>query len=210
MPDELIVGHASTRPACKDVVVDDLPVLLQGRRLPSLMVDTVEFQLTDFPRADQRELVEEIAPYWMGNGKWENSHTGCNLQALPEDLRELLILDETVFPPKQSMIYTPFFISGGHYGHNCASYPQVLEKGLRGVKEDAVAKLAALGKDDNNITKILEAAVMALKLPAGIGGRFAAEAMKIAKEEHDAERKSELLEIAKICAESGRAGAKFL
>ncbi len=199
-PDELIIGHAGARPLCRDVIPDDCAVLLKGQRLASLMVDTIEYGLNDFDPADQKELIEEIAPYWRGSGKWEKTHTGSNLQALPEYLKELIILDAGDFPPKQSMIYTPFFISGGHYGHNSISYPEILEKGFSGFLKEAEAKLATTDPKDGASRTFLEAAVLALKAAVGAGARFADKARECAEKEKDSLRRSELEAIAGICA----------
>ncbi|MFX1294606.1 MAG: pyruvate formate lyase family protein [Promethearchaeota archaeon] len=198
-PDELIVGHAGARPLCRDVIPDDCPVLLKGQRLTSLMVDTIEYELKDFDPADQKELIEDIAPYWRGSGDWERSHTGSNIRALPDYLKDLLLLDTNTFPPKQSLIYTPFFISGGHYGHNSISYPEVLEKGLLGIKKDAEAKLTMVKRNDGASRTFLEAVVLALGAAINVGKRFADKARELARKEEDLVRKSELGRIATIC-----------
>ena len=198
-PDELIVGHAGARPLCRDVIADDCAVLLKGQRLASLMVDTMEYELKDFDPADQKELTCEIAPYWRGSGQWERTHTGANLRALPDHLRDLLFLDTSTFPPKQSMIYTPFFISGGHYGHNCAAYPEVLEKGLSGIRGEAKAKLAAIDKNDSAARTFLEAAVLAMEAAENAGRRFADKARALAAKEENPARRDELIRIAAIC-----------
>lgn len=198
-PDELIVGHAGPRPLCRDVIPDDCAVLLKGQRLASLMVDTIEYGLADFDPACQKELIEDIAPYWRGGGSWEKTQTGANLQALPDYLKDLLFLDAGDFPPKQSMIYTPFFISGGHYGHNAAAYPEILEKGLQGIRRDVADKLAALSPDDAAAKSFLEAAFLALTAAENAGRRFAGRARKLAAQEQNRQRKDELEKIAAIC-----------
>ncbi|RJQ79810.1 MAG: hypothetical protein C4519_10840 [Desulfobacteraceae bacterium] len=197
-PGELIIGHAGARPLCRDVIPDDCPLLLKGKRMESLMVDTIEYGLKDFDPADQKELITEIVTYWRGSGDWERSHTGCNMRALPEHLKDLLLLDTSTFPPKQSMIYTPFFISGGHYGHNSIDYPLVLEKGLLGIKAKAEAKLASVGREDGS-RPFLEGAVLALGAAAEAGKRFAAKTRELAEKEEDPVRRNELMDIAAIC-----------
>jgi formate C-acetyltransferase len=197
-PDELIVGHAGPRPLCRDVIPDDCAVLLKGQRLASLMVDTIEYGLADFDPACQKELIEDIVPSWRGGGNWEKTQTGANLQALPDYLKDLLFLDAGDFPPKQSMIYTPFFISGGHYGHNSVAYPEVLEKGLAGIRQEAADKLAALAPDDA-AKPFLEAALLALTAAVATGRRFADRARELAAGEQNQQRRDELESIAAIC-----------
>ncbi|MBN1801972.1 MAG: hypothetical protein JW891_10725 [Candidatus Lokiarchaeota archaeon] len=198
-PDELIFGHTGVRPLCRDVIPDDCPVLLKGQRLTSLMVDTIEFELKDFDPADQKELIEEIAPYWKGNGDWERTHAGSNFQALPDYLKDLLFEDTCTFPLKQSLIYTPFFISGGHYGHNSISYPEVLKKGLLGIKKEVEAKFKTTMESDNGSRTFLKAVILALEASIDVGKRFADKAREIAKKIEDPVRKSELEKIATIC-----------
>jgi pyruvate formate-lyase/glycerol dehydratase family glycyl radical enzyme len=197
LPDELIIGHAGPRPLSRDVVPDDCPLILAGRRFATV-VDTVDYGLKDFTPAEQKELIEDIFPYWRGSGNWEKTHTSHNIQALPDYLRELIFVDETVFPPKRSMIYTPAF-DAGHYGHNSVDYAHVLKTGLVAIKEKAEIKLAALGSDDQNARPFLEAVILCLDAAAQAGARFAAKARQAAQTENDAARKEELKAIAAIC-----------
>lgn len=196
-PDELIIGHAGPRPLCRDVVPDDCPLLLAGRRFATL-TETVEYGLKDFSLADQKELIEDIAPYWKGDGDWEKTHTGRNNQALPNYLKTLLYADQTAYPPKQSMIYTSSFDTG-HYGHNSIDYVEVLKKGLLGIKKEAEIKLDSLGDDGKDSKPFLEGVILCLEAAAKSGKRFAAKARELAETESDAVREAELMTIAGIC-----------
>ena len=197
LPDELIIGHTGARPLSRDLVPDDCPLLLSGRRYATF-VDTVHFRLQDFDPTDQRELVEEIAPYWRGNGDWEQTQTASNLLALPEHLKRLLCADETVFPPKRSAIYTPSF-EAGHYGHNSVGYRDVLEKGFWKIKAEAEERLAALETGRERERLFLQAAALCLDAAAKAGARFAARATEEAAREANETRRGELRAIADIC-----------
>jgi len=197
LPDELIVGHAGIRPLCLDVIPDDIPVLLAGKRMAPVR-DTLEYSLKDFDPEDQRVLREEIAPYWKGDGDWARTQLGSNLKALPDNLKALLLVDDGVFPPKRSMIYTPF-IKGGHYGHNSANYEKVLEKGFLGIRQEAEERCASLPSDRKKEARFLEAVLLALEAAAEVGSRFAKAAQSLAASEKDDERKAELLKISEIC-----------
>ena len=197
LPDELIIGHTGARPLSRDLIPDDCPLLLAGRRFATV-VDTVDYGLQDFTPADQKELIEEIAPYWKGNGNWEMTDNARNFLALPEHLRKLIFVDETAFPPKRSMIYTPSF-DAGHYGHNSVDYAEVLEKGLRGIKAEAERKLASLVADQEATRPFVEAVILCLDAAAKSGARFAAKAREEAAHESNDRRKNELLAIARIC-----------
>lgn len=197
LPDELIVGHSGIRHLCQDFIPDDIPVLLSGKPVTPIQ-EQVAYFLKDLSPDDQRELIEDIAPYWRGEGDWARTQIGANLQALPRHLRNLLLTDDTVFPPKRSMIYTPF-IKGGHYGHNSAHYAKVLEKGFVGIVREAQEKLATLPPECTAEAVFLESVIIALSAAMEAGERFAAEAERLAQTEPDEKRKAELKKIAAIC-----------
>ncbi|MBN1382744.1 MAG: hypothetical protein JXA41_13820 [Deltaproteobacteria bacterium] len=197
LPDELIVGHAGIKPLYEDVIPDDIPVLLAGKKITPVK-EQVAYAFEDFDPEDQRALKEEIAPYWRGNGDWARTQLGSNLKVLPGYLKELFLVDDTAFPPKRSMIYTSF-IKGGHYGHNSANYKKVLEVGLSGIAREAQEKLASLPSGNTKEKQFLESALTALEAAMEAGGRFAAQARKLAESEKDEARRTELLKIAQVC-----------
>ncbi|MEE9913087.1 MAG: hypothetical protein K4571_15345 [Deltaproteobacteria bacterium] len=198
LPGELIVGHAGVKPLYEDIIPDDVPVLLAGKKVTPVK-EQVTYALKDFSPEDQRILQEEIAPYWRGDGDWAKTQLGGNMKVLPAYLKELLLTDDTVFPPKRSMIYTSF-IKGGHYGHNSANYEKVLEKGLRGIAAEAKEKLASLPAGSTKEASFLESVLVALEAAMMVGDRFAAEACRLAELERDEKRKTELLKIERICS----------
>ena len=197
MPDELIIGHAGARPFSRDLVPDDCPLLVPGKKFTSY-IDSTFFGLDDFDPADQNELIEEIISYWKGNGNWERTKNGLNYQVLPEHLRKLIYIDETVYPPRRSQIYTSASDTG-HYGHNCIDYEEVLEKGFWGIKKEAEARLATLESDQEEARQFIEGVILCLDAAAKAGERFAAKARELAAREGDTGRKDELLAIAAIC-----------
>ncbi|MCK9274157.1 MAG: hypothetical protein M0P57_03615 [Syntrophales bacterium] len=197
--DELIVGHAGIRPLCRDVITEDCPALVAGKRLAPLLMDTVEYGLKDFPESDQKEFLEEIVPYWRGNGDWIRTQTGYSYSKVPDRLKELLFIDRAVFPPKQSLIYTPFFGAENHYGHNSVNYRKVLEKGFLGIKNDAEIALAKIEDKDQNKKQFLTAVIIAMDAASQIGCRYARLARELSVKEKNAKRKNELLKIAEIC-----------
>lgn len=86
--------------------------------------------------------------------------------------------------------------------HHTSNYEKVLKKGLLGIKKDAEEQLAGLDlskPEDLEKMAFLEDVIMCLDAAAELGGRFAARARELAKEEADAGRKAELLKIAEVC-----------
>jgi formate C-acetyltransferase len=196
-PGELIVGHASSRPLCLDIVPADCPLLLAGRRFASV-TETVEYGLKDFSDDDQKEMIEEIFPYWRDGGNWEKTHTGLNFSTMPDNLKSLIYVDQSVYPPRRSMIYTSAGDTG-HYGHNSADYEGVLNKGLLGIKTQAQARLESLNEEDKRATAFLQAVVECIDAAVKAGARFASVARKAALDETDPARRAELMAIAEIC-----------
>ncbi|MCK9275264.1 MAG: hypothetical protein M0P57_09250 [Syntrophales bacterium] len=197
LPYELIVGHSGIRPLCLDIIPDDIPILMAGKRLAPVR-DTLEYSLKDFDPADQKELIEEIMPYWRGDGDWARTQLGSNMKALPDYLRKLLLVDDSVMPPKRSMIYA-CFLKGTHYGHNSASYEKVLDKGFLGIRKEAEEKLASLSAEQNKEREFLESVILSLDAAMKVGSRYAAEARRQAESEEDEERSAELVKIADVC-----------
>lgn len=91
---------------------------------------------------------------------WARTQIGSNIKALPDHLKGLLFVDDPIFPPKRSLIYTPF-IKGGHYGHNSANYEKVLKVGLRGIAQEAQEKLAGYSAYYTRIFRALQDGIIA-------------------------------------------------
>ena len=208
LPDELIVGHAGIKPLVEDVIPDDIPVLLAGKQITPVK-EQVTYAFENFDPDEQREIKEEIAPYWRGDGDWALTQIGSNLKALPAHLRDIFLVDDTVFPPKRSMILTSF-IKGGHVGHNSANYEKVLEKGLCGIAQEAQEKLDSLSPDSVKEATFLKSVLVALEAAMEVGSRFAAEARKLAGSEDNKDRKVELLKISDVCERVPRKPARNL
>jgi pyruvate formate-lyase/glycerol dehydratase family glycyl radical enzyme len=197
-PDELIVGCHSVRPYCENVSPADGPNLEAGNVFQLTSLD--HYDPSAFSDEDKRALREELIPYWKGQGKYENTRQGRILQRLPSELADLIYADPKEYPPKCSMIYCGNM--GLHYGHNCVGYDKVLKNGFLGIKKEAEDKLASLDStdpDDLERIPFVEGVIMAMEAAAEVGKRLAAKARELAAGEKDTKRKSELLNIAKVC-----------
>lgn len=197
LDEELIIGHAGVMPLCEDMIPDDVPDLLAGKKITPIK-EQVAYTFEDLDPEEQKVLKEEIAPYWRGDGDWARTQIGSNIKALPDDLKALLFVDETIFPPKRSLIHTPF-IKGGHVGHNSANYEKVLKVGLSGIAQEAKKKLAALPAGNENEAVFLKSVLLALEAAMEVGKRFADRARQLAESEKNEKRREELIKIAQIC-----------
>lgn len=138
---------------------------------------------------DERELREDILPYWKapeGQSRSTQNHE--------------------VTPFLSSEIGQQLFYGGrrraGQYGHLIINYEKVLKKGFLGVKRDAEERLARLDTaDPEELRKVpfLTGVLMAMEAAAEIGMRFAARARQLAAEAEDAGKKAALLKLAEVC-----------
>lgn len=114
----------------------------------------------------------------------------------PEEVKEL---DEELVPYWKQQ-GRPSKVT--HYGHNVHNFEKVLKKGFLGIKKDAEERLTRIDRTDpEDLKKIpfLEGVVLAMGAAADMGKGYAARARELAATEEDAERRSELLEIAEVC-----------
>ncbi|MBI5116516.1 glycyl radical protein [Candidatus Poribacteria bacterium] len=137
---------------------------------------------------DAKIINEELRPYWMG----KQYHTAY-MNGLPDDTRSLI---------EMLCIVTPTATARTCLAWN-HDYEKVLKRGIRGIKEEAKAKLAALDpmnpKDRVEKEPFLKAALMVCDAIVEFAHRHARLAESMAAEEPDEERKKELLTIAAVC-----------
>ncbi len=127
---------------------------------------------------DKKELREEIIPYWKAQSY------------------------SPLIPPELEKMGIGVSRGWSVLIHYIVDYEKVLKKGLLGVKKDVEERLNRLdltNPEDAKKVAFLQGVTMVLEATAEIGGRFAAKAMELAKEEKDTIRKAELLKIAEVC-----------
>ncbi|KKN81337.1 hypothetical protein LCGC14_0320840 [marine sediment metagenome] len=203
--DELIVGCYGDNPLNRYVDPEELdtidPEVEEGYKVNEAYIHA-QSGLSD---EDRKELVEEIVPYWKGEGNWEKNRKRRNYQLIPPEIFNRMVMDPKVRPPINSLIYTPGYglcETGGQIGHNVLGYEKVLEKGFLGIKKDAEERLVRLDRaDPEEVKKVpfIESVIIAMEAAAEIGKRFASRAREMAESEKDSERKEELLKIADVC-----------
>ncbi len=91
------------------------------------------------------------------------------------------------------------------YGHSVPDYAEALRAGLRGIKGEATAKLAAIPDPAPTASAqrqrdFLRAAIISCDAVIALAHRYAALSLALASQEKDPERRNELLRIADICA----------
>jgi len=176
-PDELFVGHVNVTWAGVRVSGES------GAAMEALL-DRVSKRRSAISEADERELRDEIIPYW------KDTMPGAHHYSLVPDEELQLLYGKRVTA------------NANHFGHLSVNYEKVLKKGFLGVKKEADERLARMDfTDPDELRKLpfLRGVAMAMAAASGIGKRFAAHARELAGREEDGNRKAELLNIAEVC-----------
>ena len=155
-PDELIVGRPATWLGRYAIVYPELDgsvmpmaveVFRKAKGKPNEVVITEE---------DAKIIRDVLTPYWAG----KDFATGL-AQEMPEDIRFLL------FGPDKKNIIIPTMVmmtssTMRHSQNWTVDYKKLLARGVKGIREEAQAKLAALTEPKDLVTKkpFLEAVIM--------------------------------------------------
>ncbi|MCL5126311.1 MAG: formate C-acetyltransferase/glycerol dehydratase family glycyl radical enzyme [Deltaproteobacteria bacterium] len=192
--DELIVGSLSSRPRGYPVFPEDSGDLISNE-LNSISARRPDpFEITD---ADKTELQEKILPYWTGKSSVERFAS-----LLSSEEKEFIFSELENFSKGTGiMSLSPALFGTG--GHITLDFPKVLEKGFRGIREEAIAKLEwSRGLPETNVERDIfyQAVIECCEGMIGFGLRFAKLAEMMATKEADPRRRQELYKISEICA----------
>ena len=196
------------------VYIDDNQLLVgrsgaQGRYgilYPELDGDFLGLALEEMPKrvgapfsiseADAKIVVEDIAPYWMGKTYHESL-----TKALPDETLKLTYEPSNPLLSRYIVNETSSFRSSIQWVHD---YEKVLKRGFKGIKAEALEKMAALDPlspvDNMEKRPFLEAIVIACDAIVLWAQRHAKLAAEMAENETDPARKLELKDIAERCA----------
>ncbi len=90
-----------------------------------------------------------------------------------------------------------------HIGHCSFGYRKILKKGFLGVKRDAENRLSRIDRSrpaDAAKVPFLEGVILAMDAAASVGQKFRQALEAAAKEETNAVRREELIQMAEVCA----------
>jgi formate C-acetyltransferase len=194
-PDELIVGRPNTWLGRWAIVYPEL----DGSIMPAgvdlfrkLKGKPGEVAVTD----DDARIVDDVlTPYWAGKDYATNF-----VRALPEQTRFLMLGPD----PSNLLMYTCVVIGTSPMRHSqnwTPDFTKILTRGVKGIREDAQAKLAALTDPRDVVAKrhFLEAVIITCDAMRTWSTRYSAHARELGGKEANAQRKQELLEIADVC-----------
>ncbi|MBQ9603956.1 MAG: glycyl radical protein [Firmicutes bacterium] len=150
------------------------------------------FDITD---KDRKTVIEEIAPYWQGKTFHENF-----AKSLTPETTKLTYNPDKELTSRYIVNETASFRSSLQWVHD---YEIVLEKGFKGIKEEALEKLSGLDEysplDYTEKRPFLEATIITCDAIVLWANRHADLADGLAAEESDPKRRAELKKIAETC-----------
>ena len=194
-PDELIVGRPATWLGRYAIVYPEL----DGSVMP-MAVDVFrkakgkpnEVVITD---EDEKTIRDVLTPYWAGKD------FATVLGAGSAGRHPL-----SAFRPGQEEHRLPTMVcmtssTMRHSQNWTVDYKKLLARGVKGIREEAQAKLAALTEPKDLVTKkpFLEAVIMTCDAMTTWARRYAKLADRACRQGKDPQRKKELQEIAEIC-----------
>ncbi|HTY85826.1 MAG TPA: pyruvate formate lyase family protein [Candidatus Acidoferrum sp.] len=194
-PDELIVGRPNTWLGRWGIVYPELDGSIMPAGLDMFTKNKGKPGEVAFTPADAKVVTEVLTPYWTGKDYATNF-----LNALPPETRFLILGPD----PKNTLLYTCVVVSTSPMRHSqnwTPDFKKILQRGVKGICEEAQAKLAALTEPRDVVYKkaFLEAVILACDAMTTWSKRYAALATELAAKETNPTRKKELEEIAAVC-----------
>lgn len=149
----------------------------------------------DIDEKDARIIVDEIAPYWEEKTFHEEFS-----KSLTEETKKLTYNNDKEHTSRYIVNETASFRSSLQWVHD---YEIVMQKGFKGIKEEALEKLEQLDEyspiDNREKRPFLEAEIITCDAIVLWANRHGDLAKDLAEKEKDKIRKKELLEISDIC-----------
>ena len=194
-PDELIVGRPNTWLGKWGIVYPEL----DGDVMPAGVEmfrknkgKSGEVVVTD----EDKKIIDEIlTPYWTGKDYATNF-----VRSLPEETRFMMYGPD----PKNTIMMTAVVLATSTMRHSqnwTPDWNKLLTRGVKGIREEAQAKLAALSNPYDLVHKrpFLDAVIMTCDSMTSWSRRYSKLATELAVKEKDPQRKKELQEIAEVC-----------
>jgi isethionate sulfite-lyase len=202
-PDELIVGRPNDWLGRYGLVYGELDgsLMLEALRVFRAIADkrgqgAIPARSVVVTDEDARAIEQVLYPYWNGR-----DFTPAFVRALPEETRHL------IFGPDRNNIsqQTGMVLCTGVWRHSqnwVHDYAKLLQRGCKGLREEARAKLAALEHPYDLVHKrpFLEAVIITCDAMSAWARRYADQARGLAAQERNPQRRQELLEIAETCS----------
>jgi formate C-acetyltransferase len=194
--DELIVGRPNTWLGRWGIVYPELDGGIMPAGVEMFRKNTGkpgEVAVTD---EDAHIINDVLTPYWVGKDYATNY-----VRSLPEETRFMLYGPD----PKNTVMMTAVVVATSSMRHSqnwTPDFTKILTRGVKGIREEAQAKLDALLEPRDIIYKkpFLDAVIITCDAMTIWSQRYARLAAEMAANENNSQRKQELEEIAQVCA----------
>lgn len=193
--DELIVGRPNTWLGRWAIVYPEL----DGSTMPAgvemfrnLKGKPGEVVVTE----DDKKVIDEVlTPYWAGRDYGTVFH-----REVPEETRFMIYGPD----PKNTVMLTAVVLPSSIMRHSqnwTPDFTKILKRGVKGIREEAQAKLASISEPRDAVYKrpFLEAVIITCDAMTTWSRRYAEVARDMAAKEQESRRKKELQEIAEVC-----------
>ncbi len=194
-PDELIVGRPNTWLGRWGIVYPELDGSVMPAGVEMFRKNKGkpgEVFVTD---EDVKIIDEVLTPYWAGKDYATNF-----IKSLPEETRFMMYGPD----PNNLIMMTVVVMASSPMRHSqnwTPDFSKLLTRGVKGIREEAEAKLAGLSepRDIAHKKPFLDAVIMTCDAMTIWSRRYAQLAAEMAAQENDPLRKKELEEIAQVC-----------
>ena len=194
-PDELIVGRPNTWFGKWGIVYPELDGSVMPAGVEMFKKNKGKPGDVTVTEEDDKIISEVLTPYWAGRDFSTNF-----IKSLPEETRFVLYGPD----PNNLLMQTVVIFASCSMRHSMnwtPDFSKILTRGVKGIREEAQAKLAALSEPRDIVYKkpFLDAVIMTCDAMTTWSRRYAQLARELAAKEQNTPRQQELLEIADIC-----------
>jgi pyruvate formate-lyase/glycerol dehydratase family glycyl radical enzyme len=194
-PDELIVGRPNTWLGRWGIVYPELDGEIMPSGVEMFRKNKGQPGEVAVTEEDAKVINEVLTPYWTGK-----DYATDYVKSLPPETRFMLYGPD----PKNTVLMTVVVFASSPMRHSqnwTPDFNKILTRGVKGIREEAQAKLAALSQPRDLVYKrpFLEAVIITCDAMTTWSIRYAQLARELAAKEQNPPRKQELLEIADVC-----------
>jgi formate C-acetyltransferase len=195
LDDELIVGRPNTELGRWGLVYPELDGAVMPAGIEMFLKNKGKVGEVAVTEEDARIVKDVLTPYWTGK-----DYATAFAHALPEATRMMILGPD----PKNTVMYTCVVAATSPMRHSQNWTPdlsKILTRGVKGIRDEARAKLAALSDPHELFAKkpFLDAVVIACDAMTTWSRRYAAAARDMAAKATDPARAQELQTIADVC-----------
>ena len=186
--DELLVGRCDGKPGRHGIIFPELEGGFLDRVADAFEEENDYYELS----SEDAQRMRDIAPYWRGKTLLDSLY-----KVMPAETRNLVFKDDDYYGQKYIITQTASTRSSLQW---VPDYSKVINKGFAALRKEAEDKLAAIDPLDGlaamNEVPFLEAVILSCDAMILFAHRYADLARKMAHEEQDPVRRSELELIA--------------